>query len=269
MNTNTSHKPTSPQKVGLALGGGSARGFAHMGVIDVLEREGIPIDLVTGCSMGSIIGGIYACGCDISYLDSFIRAIDLKKLYDYTVPAHGYVRGKKIQQLIQLLTRNYTFAQTKLPFACIAVDMETGELITFKQGPLYEAIRASISIPGVFIPHKYKGRVYVDGGVLDRNAIDAAHEIGAEFVIASDVGYRGEGLPRPGGIIQVLENSFTFATWALTREQLKRADVVIEVPLSDIDSSTTDDKDIAAIIERGREAAKKYVPEIKEKLELK
>ncbi len=269
MNTNPAQTNIASPKVGLALGGGSSRGFAHMGVIDVLEREGIPIHMVSGCSMGSIIGGIYASGCDISYLDSFIRAIDLKKLWDYTVPAHGYVRGRKIQQMIQILTRSYCFGQTKLPFSCIAVDMETGELVTFREGPLHEAIRASISIPGVFIPHKYKGRVYVDGGVLDRNAIAAAREIGAEFVIASDVGYRGEGLPKPNGIIQVLENSFTFATWALTREQLKNADVVIKVPLSDIDGNTTDDKDVATIIERGREAAKKYVPEIKEKLGLK
>lgn len=256
------------KKVGLALGGGSARGFAHMGVISVLEKEGIPIDIVTGCSMGSIIGGIYACGCDINYLDSFIRAIDLKKLYDYTVPSRGYVRGNKIQMLIQLLTRNYTFSQTTLPFACIAVDMESGELVTFTEGPLHEAIRASISIPGVFVPHEYNGHLYVDGGVLDRNAIDAALGIGSEFVIASDVGYRGEGLAKPRDIIQILESTFTLATWAITKEQIKRADVVIEVPLSDIDPMTTRDSDVAIIIERGREAAEKYIPEIKEKLGL-
>lgn len=257
------------KKLGVALGGGSARGLAHIGVLCALEQEGVPVDMVSGCSMGAIVGGIYACGCDVSYLDSFIRAIDLKKLYDYTVPAQGYVRGRKIQELIRLLTRGYTFAQTKIPFACVAVDIEAGSLVTFREGPLHEAIRASISIPGVFIPHQYKGRVYVDGGVLDRDAVDAAWSLRADIVAASDVGYRGEILPRPRNIIQVLENSFTVASWALTKEQLRRADIVIQVPLEDINPNTTDDKDIAVIIERGREAARKSAPDIKEMLQIK
>ena len=250
--------------VGLALGGGSARGFAHIGVISALEKHNIPIDLVSGCSMGAIIGGIYASGCEIEYLSKFAAVIDEKKLFDYTIPSHGYIRGNKIQQLIKLLTREYNFGQTKLPFACIAVDMESGKLVTFQKGPLHEAIRASISIPGIFIPHEIKGRIYVDGGVLDRIAVDAAREIGAEFVIASDVGYRGEGLSKPRGLIQVLENTFTLASWEITKEQLKRADVVIEVDVRDFDANST--KDAKMIIERGMFAAEKRIPEIKKKL---
>jgi len=252
--------------VGLALGGGSARGFAHIGVISAFEKHGVPMDLITGCSMGAIIGGIYASGCEIGYLENFMKSIDLKKLYDYTIPSRGYVRGDRIQQMVGLLTRYYRFGQTKLPFACIAVDIESGKLETFKKGPLHEAIRASLSIPGIFIPHEYKGKIYVDGGVLDRNAIGAAREIGADFVIASDVGYRGEGLPKPRGIVQVLENSFTLATWELTRPQLAKADVLIEVDMSDIDPNATKYKEIETIIERGRAAAEIAAPEIKEKL---
>lgn len=250
--------------VGLALGGGSARGLAHIGVISVLEKHNIPIDLVSGCSMGAIIGGIYASGCEIEYLAKFAVAIDEKKLFDYTIPSRGYIRGNKIQQLIKLLTRGYSFGQTKLPFTCIAVDMESGKLKTFQKGPLHEAIRASISIPGIFIPYEIKGKVYVDGGVLDRIAIDAARNIGADFVIASDVGYRGEGLSKPRGLIQVLENTFTLASWEITKEQLKRADVVIEVDVRNFDSNTT--KDAEKIIECGAEAAEKRIPEIKKKL---
>jgi NTE family protein len=250
--------------IGLALGGGSARGLAHIGVISVLEKYNIPIDLISGCSMGAIIGGIYASGCEIEYLSKFIQAVDEKKLFDYTIPSRGYVKGNKIQQLIRLLTRDYSFGQTKIPFACIAVDVEAGKLVTFKKGPLHEAIRASISIPGVFIPHEIGEKVYVDGGVLDRIAIDAAREIGADFVIASDVGYRGEGLSKPRGLIQVLENTFTLASWELTKEQMKRGDVVIEVNVSDFDPNTM--KDAEKIIERGVIAAEKYIPEIKKKL---
>lgn len=254
----------SKKTVGLALGGGSARGFAHIGVISVLEKHNIPIDLVSGCSMGAVIGGIYASGCDIEYLSKFAAAIDEKKLFDYTIPSRGYIKGNKMQQLIRMLTKNYNFGQTKLPFACIAVDIESGKLVTFKKGPLHEAIRASISIPGVFIPHEIEGKVYVDGGVLDRIAVDAAREIGAGFVIASDVGYRGEGLSKPRGLIQVLENTFTLASWELTKEQLNRADVVIEVDVREFDPNTTKDAD--KIIERGALAAEKAVPEIKKKL---
>jgi NTE family protein len=250
--------------VGLALGGGSARGLAHIGVISVLEKHNIPVDIVSGCSMGAIIGGIYASGCEIEYLSKFISAIDEKKLFDYTIPTRGYIRGNKIQQLIRMLTRNNDFGQTKKPFACIAVDMETGELVTFKKGPLHEAIRASISIPGVFIPHVIDGKVYVDGGVKDRNAIDAARETGADFVIASDVGYRGEGLSKPRRMFEVVENAFTLAAWEITREQLKRADVVVEVNVRDFDANTM--KDAEKIIERGARAAEKYIPEIKKKL---
>ena len=253
--------------IGLALGGGSVRGLAHIGVISAFEKYGVPMDLITGCSMGAIIGGIYASGCEISYLENFLKSIDLKKLYDYTLPSRGYVRGNKIQQMVRLLTRDYKFGQTKLPFACIAVDVESGRLDTFKKGPLHEAIRASISIPGIFIPHEYRGKTYVDGGVLDRNAIDAAREIGAGFVIASDVGYRGEGLKKPRGIVQVLENSFTFATWEITKTQIEWAECLLPIDVSDIDSNTTRYTDIVEIIERGRAAAEKAAPEIKEKIE--
>ena len=257
------------KNIGLALGGGSARGFAHIGVISVLEENGVPVDMVSGCSMGSVIGGIYTSGCEMSYLENFIKSIDLKKLFDYTVPSRGYVRGNRAQQMIRILTRDYSFKQTKRPFACIAVDIESGELVLFNEGPLHEAIRASISIPGVFVPHEYNGKTYVDGGVLDRNAIGAAREIGADFVIASDVGYRGEGLGKPRGIIQVLENSFTIAAWEIARPQLKKADYLIEVEVGDIDSNTTDYKIIETIIQRGRTAAQKALPEIKEKLRQK
>ncbi len=252
--------------VGLALGGGSARGFAHIGLIAVFEKYGMPVDRISGCSMGAIIGGIYASGCAIGYLERFMRSIDLKKLYDHTIPSRGYVKGNRIQQMIKLLTRDYSFGQTKIPFACIAVDIESGKLVTFKEGPVHEAIRASISIPGIFVPHEYKGKTYVDGGVLDRNAIAAAREIGADFVIASDVGYRGEGLKKPRGIVQILEHSFTIASWEITRPQLEGADALIKIDLSDIDPNTTDYEDILTIIERGKEAAEKAVPEIKEKL---
>lgn len=250
--------------VGLALGGGSARGFAHIGVISMLEKHKIPINMVSGCSMGSIIGGIYASGCEMEYLSKFAIAIDEKKLFDYTIPSHGYIRGNKIQQLIKMLTKGYNFGQTKIPFTCIAVDMESGKLVAFHKGPLHEAIRASMSIPGIFIPFKIDGKVYVDGGVLDRIAIDAARDMGAGFVIASDVGYRGEGLSKPRGLIQVLENTFTLASWEITKEQLKRADVVIEVDVREFDANTT--KDAEKIIERGAAAAEKCIPEIKRKL---
>ncbi len=256
----------SRKTVGLALGGGSARGFAHMGLISVFEKYGVPVQVVSGCSMGAIIGGIYASGCEIAYLENFMKAVDLKKLYDYTIPSRGYVKGNRIQQMVKILTRGYVFGETKLPFACIAVDVQSGELVTFDKGPLHEAIRASISIPGVFVPHEYEGRTYVDGGVLDRNAIQAARGAGADFVIASDVGYRGEGLKKPSGIVQVLENSFAIAAWEIARPQLKQADYLIEVDVKDMDPNTTDYKDVLTIIERGRAAAEKAVPDIKKKL---
>ncbi|MEG1656182.1 MAG: patatin-like phospholipase family protein [Christensenellaceae bacterium] len=162
------------KKVGLALGGGAARGFAHIGVLKVLKENNIPIDYIAGCSMGALVGGIYASWCDLDLLQNLAVVFDQKKYFDFALSSKGYVRGNKIQELVKLMTKNIDINQTKIPFSCIATCIEDCELVRFVQGPIHEAVRASISIPGVFLPHVIDGKSYIDGCVIDRTAIDAA-----------------------------------------------------------------------------------------------
>ena len=180
------------KKVAFALGGGSARGFAHIGVLRVMLENNIPVSMIAGCSMGSLIGGIYASEANLETLEDFAGVFDFKKYFDLTLSSKGYVKGNKVQELIKLMTKNISIEKARIPFCCIATCLEDARLTRFTKGPIHEAVRASISIPGMFTPHEIDGKTYVDGGVIDRTAIDAAWDMEPDIVIAVDVGYKGE-----------------------------------------------------------------------------
>ena len=135
------------KKVGLALGSGAARGFAHIGVIQVFLENNIPIDVVTGCSMGALIGGLYVSGVDMYYLQRYAEKFDMRQYYDISMRNGGLIKGRRIEELLRLLTKNTTIEQGIVPYGCTAVDVCTGEIVEFTKGVMYQAIRASISIP--------------------------------------------------------------------------------------------------------------------------
>ena len=253
------------KKVGLCLGAGGSRGFAHIGAIQVLLENKIPIDCVTGCSMGSIIGGLFASGTDMYFLEKYALKFDMARYLDLSIRTGGFVRGKKVSALIRLLTKGIDIRQTKLPFACVAVEICTGACKTFTEGPLYEAIRASISIPGVFEPFKMKDGIYIDGGVLERLPINAARQIGADTVIAVDVAERGQRQEPPRNVIDTLRMTMAITDWKFSQENEKSADLLITPDVFEVDSFSNKQPELC--VRRGREAAEAAIPAIRALLE--
>lgn len=179
------HRP----KIALVLGAGSARGLAHIGVLQVLLENHIPFDFIVGSSMGAMIGGIYASGADIKMLDRLIENMDTSLLFDIHVPRMGFISGKKITDFLNLMTKKKVFSELNIPLLAMATDLLSGQRVIMEEGSVADAIRASISIPGVFNPVKRDGMVLVDGAVADRLPVEVARARGAEVVIAVDVTY--------------------------------------------------------------------------------
>lgn len=250
-------------KVGLALGSGGARGIAHLGVLQVFEENGIPVDIITGSSMGSVVGGIYACGTNVKLLCKMAPLLNEKEYFDIVLPRKGgFLRGEKFKELIRILTKNYNFSQTKIPFACVAVDIENGELVELSEGNLAHAIRASISIPGVFEPHQWNNRLLMDGGVLSRVPALTARNMGADIVIGVDVGYRGDTEPkRLTKMLDVLYAASDIMSWEIARQCEKDADYLILPKVRHIDPRTFHQSE--ECIELGRQAALDALDDIK------
>ena len=141
-------------KIGLALGSGGARGFAHLGVINVLKEEGIPIDLIAGSSMGALVGTLFAAGSDTERLYRMSRLFKRKYYLDFTLPKMGFVSGNRVKELIRVFTYGKRLEELDIPVAVVTTDIQTGEKVVFREGPIAPAVRASISIPGIFVPEK-------------------------------------------------------------------------------------------------------------------
>lgn len=257
-------KQTQQQKrpvIGLALGSGAMRGLAHIGVLQVMEENDIPIDMMSGCSIGSVVGGIYCCGADPFRLEQLALHLDQRTLLDITVPRTGLLRGRQIQSILMTLTQNKDFSQTLLPFYVLATDIEQGCPVILQQGKLHEAIRASISIPGVFQPHHYMGRKLVDGGVVERVPLDILHQNGADITIGVDVGYRGEPRARVDNVFEIMMAAMEIMDWEMNRQKVFRADFMVVPDVRDINPATLDDANTC--MDRGREAAIAAMPQIK------
>lgn len=175
-------------KIGLALGSGGARGYAHIGVLKVLEKYRIPIDYIAGTSMGSLVGALYANGINIDLLGKLVGHMKKKNLVDLVVPKRGLIRGTIIKEMVRLLTHGKKLEDLAIPTAVVATDLITGERVVFTEGPVDDAVRASISIPGIFEPVEFDGKLLVDGAVVDRVPISVVREMGADIVLAVDVG---------------------------------------------------------------------------------
>lgn len=182
-------------KIGLALGAGAARGIAHLGVLRTLEKYKLPVDFIAGSSMGALVGALYACGIDVNFLIKFANELRTKSWVDLCMPRTGLISGKKVETMLQMLTRNRTFDQLKIPFAAVTTDIERGEAVVIKEGNVAAAVRASISIPVIFKPVRMDGRLLVDGGVVDRVPVSVVREMGADMVIAVDANRYAEFQP--------------------------------------------------------------------------
>ena len=187
------------QKIGLALGSGGARGWAHIGAIKALEKAGIKIDYIAGTSIGAFVGGIYAVN-QLKELESFVKEIDWKtivSLLDVEFPTRGLLDGDKIYDLIYSHVLDCNLEETNIPFHCVATDLLTQKVVVFKTGSMVEAIRASISIPGVFTPFQREDTYLVDGGVINPVPVDIAKAMGSDIVIAINLNYPYSPPPEP------------------------------------------------------------------------
>lgn len=256
--------------LGLALGAGSAKGLAHIGLLQVFEEENIPVSFIAGSSMGAVVGGIYACGTDIAMAGKVIPLLDAKEYFDWGTPKNGGVmRGERFDELVKLLTKDMEFSELKIPFASVAVDLYSGRLIVQQEGKVHDALRGSYAIPGIFRPHPWKGMMLVDGGVISRVPCDAVRQMGADVVVGVDVGYRGienrYDLPLEK-TVDYLYASMRIMQWELAKFQEREADLIIAPYVWDLDSNSLEDA--AEIIDRGRKAAREALPKVRELLEL-
>jgi len=190
--------------VGLVLSSGGARGAAHTGVLKVLEEHRIPIDIIVGTSMGAMIGGAYAAGVPIKKIEEEWLKTDLvrvAKSFMPTLSLRGWSSGNEVRRILQEIVGDKRIEELPIKFAAIAADIETGEEVVIQEGPLVEAMRASSSVPGLFVPAELGGRFLVDGGLVNPLPVDVARHLGAEIVIAVDVGHRPRQIERqPEGI---------------------------------------------------------------------
>lgn len=256
--------PDARPVTALVLGAGSARGLAHIGVIQVLLEEGIPFDFIVGSSMGAMVGSIYASGADIYLLDKMIEAMNTGMMMDVQVPRYGFIAGKRINKFLSLLTKNKQFSDLKPPVMAVATDLISGERIVFDDGLVAEAVRASISVPGVLTPVKKDNMVLVDGAVIDRLPVEVAKERGAEFIIAVDVTFGPDRKVVIKNTMDVIMTSldimqkYHFDTFG------PQADVLIQPAVGDY--ASRDFEKSREIIDLGRAATLEKIPEIKDKI---
>ncbi|EYE89295.1 hypothetical protein Q428_03195 [Fervidicella metallireducens AeB] len=175
-------------KIGLALGAGSARGLAHIGVLETLKKYNISFDMVSGSSAGALIGCLYCCGVDFKYVKALFKNLQQKDYIDITVPRKGLIKGDRIQEIIKLITQNRNFEDLNIPLIVTATDLKNKKLVEIERGKLHEAVRASISIPGIFVPVEKVDMVLVDGAVIERVPANTLKSRGMDLVIGVDVG---------------------------------------------------------------------------------
>ncbi|MBI5078666.1 patatin-like phospholipase family protein [Candidatus Saganbacteria bacterium] len=219
------------RKVGLALGGGVARGIAHIGVLKVLNEYNIPIDCVAGTSSGALVGAAYAAGMEVSLIEQVSLHIQWKDLLKFTLFRPGFVSGRAIEELVEKYIGDKDFSELKTPFAAVATDINSGEAVVIGEGKVPKAVAASSAFPGFVAPEEAKGRFLIDGGISSNVPVDAARALGAEFVIASDV-VPGKSVHRlPHDPMQVFGRSLDMILKKLSREEALRADVLIELEM--------------------------------------
>jgi len=260
-------------KVGLALGTGAARGLAHIGVMEVLEKEGIPIDMIAGTSAGAAIGAVYAQGKDVSLIKDLALDLGWKQLaslVDLALPRTGFIGGKKVKDLLRVVIGgDIKFSDLKIPLACVATDIMTGEEIVINQGSVLEAVRASFSIPVIFTVVKWKGRYLVDGGLVNPVPVSVLKRMGADFIIAVNVIPDISARVQPGedfkpNIINIIMQSIYIGTYSLVGSSLEGADIVIEPQVTPIGYG--DFHRAQECILQGKQAAEDSIPKIKKQL---
>lgn len=269
--TNEVNKTSTQNRIpviGLALGGGAARGFAHIGVIKVLEANGIKPNIIVGTSAGSVIGSIYASGISAIELQQIAIDLDEATITDWTNPfvgkMGGMIKGDALQNKINALVKNRTIEQLKIPLAIVATDLKTGNPILFQRGDTGQAVRASSSVPGIFMPTNILGKEYVDGGLSSPVPIKFTRTLGADIVIAVNISADPSD-QSVSGILGTLLQTTTIMGRSITSWELPLADVVVVPQLPQMKG--TDFKSRNAAILAGEIAMQQNISQLKNKIE--
>jgi len=254
--------PKTPPKIGLALGGGAARGFAHVGVIQVLEEAGINPALVTGTSAGSLVAALYASGKNGAQLQKVAETMEESTIADWTLPffGRGVLRGEALAKYVNAQVGQKPIESMPLPLGIVATDLNSGNDMLFQRGDTGTAVRASSAVPAVFTPVKINGHEYVDGGLSSPVPVRAARKMGAELVIAVDISSPPEG-SSASGTIEVLLQTFSIMGKSINGFELKDADVVVRPVLTGVSSSDLSSRKRS--IEAGRQAMLQALPQLR------
>jgi NTE family protein len=250
-----------PAKIAVVLGGGAARGFAHIGVLKILESNKIPINMIIGTSAGSFVGSLYAYGLNAFQIQKISLDIERGDIADFTIPDNGFIKGDLLEDYVNRMLRNTLMEKLRIPFYAVATDIQTGKEMVFGSGNTGKAVRASCAIPGVFNPVRIGDRMYVDGSVVSPVAVDAAKRHGADVVIAIDISSE-LATTQPSSTVETILQSINIMSSKISVTQLSRADVVIRPAVGQIGSADFT-KRHEAILE-GEKAALQSLPKIQE-----
>ena len=248
--------------IGLALGGGAARGFAHVGVIQVLEEAGIHPNLVLGTSAGSLVASLYASGNNGIQLQQVAENMEEAAITDWTLPffSRGVLRGEALARYVNTLVKGRLIENMPLPLGIVATNLDSGQGVLFRRGDTGTAVRASSSVPGVFQPVKIGTQGYVDGGLVSPVPVRYARQMGAELVIAVDISSISEG-NKTGDSLQILLQTFTIMAKSINNFELREADVVVRPAQAGLNS--TDFSVRKRAIEAGRAAMLQMLPQLR------
>ena len=254
-----------PVRLGLALGGGAARGFAHVGVIQVLEEAGLHPYCVAGTSAGSLVAALYASGKSSQELRRVADTMEEAEITDWMVPLlnRGALRGEALARYVNTQVGGKLIEQMKIPLAIVATDLRNGEAVAFRRGNTGSAVRASSAVPAVFQPVRIGDREFVDGGLVAPVPVRQVREMGANFVVAVDISSDPEGNPA-GDTFQILMQTFAIMGKSINALALREADLVVRPPLSGVKSA-----DFSArrrSIEAGRTAMQALLPQLRSRL---
>ena len=256
----TTTTPAAPIRIGIALGGGAAKGFAHIGVIKTLEANGFTPAVVAGTSAGSVVGALYASGMDAFELQEKAVALDETKIRDLQLSSGGLVLGQKLEDYVNEQVQRKPLEQLAKPFVAVATRLEDGERTVFARGNTGQAVRASSSIPGVFQSVSIGKYHFVDGGITSPVPVDAARQLGADVVIAVDISNKARG-KTPDGMLGTLGQSIAIMGQKLGQAELARADIIIRPKV--LDMGSTDFSQRAQAIVEGEKAAMAAMPHIR------
>ncbi|MDR2324358.1 MAG: patatin-like phospholipase family protein [Acidovorax sp.] len=253
----------APVKIGLALGGGAAKGFAHIGVIKMLEANGFTPAVVSGTSAGSVVGALYASGMNAFELQEKAVALDETKIRDLQLSSGGLVLGQKLEDYVNEMVQRKPLERLAKPFVAVATRLEDGERTVFARGNTGQAVRASSSIPGVFQPVSIGKYHYVDGGIVSPVPVDAARQLGADIVVAVDISNKARG-KTPENMLGALNQSIAIMGQKLGHAELSRADITIRPKVLDIGAADFSQR--ANAIVEGEKAAMAVMPQLRERV---